>query len=138
MVDVVALHAGVLEALNAVPHITGYDGNVPANPPADTDGYVLPYWVLWPSPGIHPAEALSPGCATGPELDWLLQVTCVGGDSIRCLQAVTLVRGALTGLTPATGAGYLRQEPVNTPMQIDRDVTPPRHFLPLFFRCLTA
>lgn len=138
MTSPVDLHTDALAALKTIPHIVTYDGDVADNPPADDRDYVLPYLVLWPSPGHHPAEARSPGCVYGPELDWLMQVTAAGGTITRALQAAHLARQKLAGLLVGNGAGQLLEEQFDIPMQIDRDVTPPRYFVPLFFRTLTA
>lgn len=64
------------------------------------------------------------------------QVTCVGGDSYRCLLAIAKVQTALEGLR-VPGAGRISQDDVDLgPLRVDPDPSPSRTYLPLIFRVL--
>ena len=130
-----SLHAGVVGILRAIPNITVYDGNVDDKPPADQYGFVLPYLVVWASPGLAPAHPLSAGASFG--MDWSVQITCAGGSQERVLQGLALARTALDCARPASGSGPLIEQP-GSPMLLDRDVIPPRFFAALRYRCYTA
>lgn len=68
-------------------------------------------------------------------LAWSCQITCAGGNDVKVLWAVDVVRGALEGVrvTNGTRSGLLHEigDP-GLPRQ-DRDVTPWRYLLPLDF-----
>jgi hypothetical protein len=137
--SVLDLYAAALVRLQAIEHVTTYEGTVPEQPPADEFGYVYPYLVLFPTPGYYPYDmAASLAASSGPELDWLVQVTCVGGTQARCLQAADAARGALVGQELLPFAGPLVEQQINIYPQVDRAVKPPRIFLPLQLRCMTS
>lgn len=130
------IHTLALAALDAIPHVTVYDGDVPDKPPADTAGRVLPYLVVWATPATHlmDAENLAATATTGLTAD--LSVTCVGGTPARVLQVAHLARTALLGVS-LTGCGPASELTTPRPVQLDRGVTPARFYTVLIFR-LTA
>lgn len=133
MTSPVDLHAVVLAALEAIPHVAAHDGRVPKDLPADSDGRVFPYAVLWGSPGHTPVEARNlEGDADGA-LEWPVQVTVAAGDITWCLAACAEVRAALDGLR--FHGGVLHEEP-GPGVRSDDDATPPRFYAPLLFRSL--
>lgn len=137
MADLIAMDTAVRARLEAIPHVTTYVALVDAKPPADRAGFVLPYLVFWPSAGFGSPERALDYLPDG-SLRWEIGVTAVGGDTARCLQAVRLARAALDGFTPAPGAGHLVERELGIDVQVDRDVSPPRLYLPLRFGCLAA
>lgn len=128
------LHAAVRSLLEALPSITTYDGDVPAAPPADAEGCVYPYAVVWPSPGAHAPEASVDG-ATGTE--WTCAVTVAAGDVGWCLTAVAVVRAALDGALLAPGVTLTDVTPAARTLRRDPDVAPRRFYVPLDLRALT-
>lgn len=132
--DGATLHAAARERLDALITVTVYDADVPAHPPADEQGRVYPYAVVWPSPGATPPEAAVDG-STGT--DWVVAVTVAAGDVDWCLQTVTVVRRALTGDPIAPGATLVDTTPAARTLLVDRDVAPARFYVPLEFRALT-
>lgn len=129
------LHAAMLARLQTMAHVTVYDADVPSKPPADSQGRVYPYAVLWPSPGGAPSE----GSVAGPAgLEWVAQVTVAAGTPTWCLQAASKVRAVLAGHVLVAGDGPLVEDtPPTMPLTRDEDVTPPRWYVPLLWRCLT-
>ena len=137
MTTAAQLHAAVWAALDALPTVTAYDGDVPTKPPADASGRVYPYAVLWPSPGATPGDGPL-GCIS-PGVDWLEQVTVAAGTPTWCLQAVDVVRAALVGLQLAPDVSPLVDEtPRSRLLSRDDDTTPPRWYVPLQFGCVTG
>lgn len=134
-VSTLALAQGVEDVLTlAAPLVNVYLGAVPATPPADPDGRVHVYAVLYPTPGAATQDRLVP-IIDG--LTWSFQVTCVGGDPTRCLACVDAVTGALTGRPLALGGiatGWLRELGDPGPAREDRDATPSRWFVPLTYQ----
>lgn len=146
-----ALATATMQRLtDTVGHATGYYGEigqglpgttVPAKPPADPDGRVHPYYVLYPSPGT-PSGDDDLG-DTHEDLDWLIQVTAAAGHLHDLVALIDRIDAALyrwrpvvdgiacTGLKPPPGfdPGTARR---------DTDVTPPRMYLPLQYRTLAT
>lgn len=129
------LHTATLAILEAIPHMTVLDSEVPDDLPKDAAGRVYPYTVLWPSAGYRPNE-IADDLAGTPDgtLEWPVQVTVASGDVMWTLGAVRVVRAALAGawLTPRTGR--LREDPAAPSVTRDPDTTPARWFVPLLFR----
>jgi hypothetical protein len=116
------------------PMVHVYVGAVPDTPPADPDGRVHVYAVLYPGPGTSTQDRLVP-IVDG--LLWTGQVTCVGGDVNRCLACADAVADALTGHTfeiPGVTVGYMRELGDPGPAREDRDARPSRWFLPLTYQ----
>ena len=134
--DPLSVHTAAYTALDAIAHVTVYDGDVPEKPPADTAGRVLPYLVLWANPGRHlpDSENLASSASTALSAD--LTITCAGGTQARVLQVAHLARNALLGVV-LTGCGPASELTAPRPVQIDRNVTPARFYTVLTFR-LTA
>lgn len=135
------LHAALLTRLDALPSVTAYDGQVPSAPPADEDGRVYPYVVLWPSAGTTAEEARRLSGDAHGAIDWPVALTVAAGTPTWCLQAVALVRAAVEGWTPPGAAGPLREEPTGAAAAgagRDEDTTPVRFFVPLAFRTYTG
>jgi hypothetical protein len=129
------LRAAVLTALTGVTSITVYDGDVDDQPPADSQGRVYPYVVLWPEIGFIPAEH-QPLASASTGLIWDARVTVAAGTPAWLNGAAPLVRATLAGLRPAPGAAPLVEEPT-TGADVDRDTAPPRWYAPMLFRTLT-
>lgn len=128
-----ARDAVLMKLRSLTPALEVYDGDVPSTPPADGGG-VLPYAVLWVSPG-RPIDGF---LGVEQSRDWTFQVTCAGGNATRALGAVDRVIGALHGqrllLAPPRLSGRVHLDADPGPMRLDRDVTPPRAYVPLLFR----
>lgn len=135
---------------DTVTNATGYYGEVgqglpgvtvPAEPPADGDGRVKAYYVLYPSPGT-PSFDQDLG-DTHEDLDWLIQVTAVAGYTTDLAALVDRLHGALyrwapvvagvqcSGLNPPLGFNP-------GPFQRDRDYSPNRLWVPLQYRTLAT
>ncbi len=134
--DPLTVHSATITALDAIPHVTVYDGDVPDKPPADSAGRVLPYLVVWASLGRHLSDSENLAATATTALSADLTVTCAGGTPARVLQIAHLARSALLGVA-LTGCGPASELTTPRPVQIDRDVTPPRFYTVLMFR-LTA
>lgn len=124
--------------LQTVTHATACLGE-PTDPlPADGDGYVQPYTILWPGAGTLTLEQNI--ADTSVDLDWLIQITCAAGY-VEDLQAlVTRVDAAFMRWIPdlpGLVCGPFKPPPGYDPgpMRLDRDETPHRPFLPLQYRC---
>ena len=124
------VHAQVWALLAAVAGVNTYDGEVPTNPPVDTDGRVHAYAVLYLFPGRPTALTLD---ATQSSLLGGFQVTCVGGDPTRALWCLDKVRAALVGaFVTVDGREHQITASEFDPGSVrrDDDVTPPRHYVP--------
>lgn len=134
----VDLHAAVKALLQGIGNTTTYDVEVPATPPADSQGRVYPYYLLTPSAGAEPVEADTPAAQASGDVDWLVQVTVVGGTLTRVLEAARLARAALARARLADGVTPLREVQMRVPVQVDEDASPHRLFLPLQFECVAT
>jgi hypothetical protein len=135
------LAGAVVVALQGLPGLTVYDGEVDPEPPvmADGTGRVKPYAVVYGSSGTPHPEEFNPLAVV--DLDWLVQVTVAGGYQPDTLQAVHGVRGLLEGrLMVLSGitCGPLTQVNDPGPVRRDDDEVPPRYFSPLQFQLLAA
>lgn len=129
------LHEGTLNLLRAhVGQIAVFDADVPAKPPADSHGFVKPYIVVWPFVG-NPIDVPLNGIALPPGYLHQTQLTCVGGDVTRCMQALSAARVALQGRRPYLTASPYDEQVTNEPIRVDPDIGPSRHYAPLIFTC---
>jgi hypothetical protein len=133
-----ALHEALVARLRAATTLTVYESDPGANIPADGNGRVYPYVVVWPATGFRPESARDITAAGGPELDWPVQTTIASGSTIWTLKALAPVRAALDGHVLIPGAGPLLEEPLMPDIRPDRDTQPTRYFTALGWRCLTA
>lgn len=132
MATALALHDAVWTKFDAIVGVNTYDGEVvnsdgaPANPPADGDGRVHAYAVLFMFPGNLYASGLS---GTQASLDGGFQVTCVGGDPTRRDWCVDKVRTGLIGTVAIDGQTRLirAREGDQGRMAREDDKVPPRH-----------
>lgn len=131
-----ALVDAVVARLGGVTNATGWlmkpDGPVPTK--QDSDGIVVPHWILYPSPGTPGAELDLQD--TVVDLDMVLQVTCVTGDADDLPALVTRIDDALYRWTPTiTGliCGALRPPPGYDPGPAREDISvkPSRFWVPL-------
>lgn len=144
------LATAVMTQLATVTNATGYYGEVgiglpgttvPATPPADADGRVKAYYVLYPSPGTpSPDQDLAD---EHEDLDWLIQVTAVAGYQQDLMALLDRIDGVLyrwrpvvagiacSGLMPPLGF-----DP--GPARRDTDFTPNRLYVPLQYRTLAT
>lgn len=133
-----ALAAAVKARLETLAGVTVYDGEVPSRPPVipDGTGRVMPYVVIYPSPGRPHDDADLGEC--NDDLDWTVQVTCAAGHVRDLLDLVDRVHSLLHRWAPVVdgvNVGRL-QWPRGYdagPSRRDEDVDPPRHFLPLLY-----
>lgn len=136
MADAVELHAAVVARLrDQVPAVTVYDGDVPKNLPADANGRVYPYVVVWDSPGSFPAtEAATLGSVDYAALEWECRATVAAGDLAWLRSAAARVRKALLGYRPGSRlSGTLSDEDTVPVTQKELDTTPARYYVPLLF-----
>ena len=137
MVEPNTLTSPVLDALQAVPGITVYDGYVPDRVP-ETDGYIDPYVVLWAGNPDEPDELPSDGVQAGDSIIWDFQTTAVGATPDICRAVDHAVSGVLTNLRVRTGRvrrnpdGFNQQYPI-----LDTQTSPARHMLPRPWRLIT-
>ena len=132
------VHDLILARLRAQPNLDVID--------AAADQGTEPTYRLDPDGRVHMTAVLHIGAGvpdpTGETVDdrpthhtitW--QVTCVGGDSNRCLRAAGKVRDALTGqrLAPTTGITRELLEGPYTPAQ-ETGPSPSRWVLPVLYR----
>jgi hypothetical protein len=95
------------------------------------------YWVLHPWPGNPDVERDL--ADNGIALDWGFQLTVAAGYSRDVLDLLTRVEAALFRWTPVIDGyecGRLRPPPGFNPgpVQVDRDFTPHRYWLPLQYQ----
>lgn len=137
MVDPGPLSAAVVEALEAIPGITVFDGYVPTALP-ETGGFPDPYVVLWAGVGGNPEEPLANGAYDADSLIWDFQTTVVGAGPAICRSVAVQVKSRLTNLRIRTGRvkpnpdGFHQQTPV-----IDTQTSPTRFMLALQWRLTT-
>lgn len=128
------VHGSVWALLDAIVGVNAYDGEVPKNPPLDTDGRVHAYAVLYFSPGRRHANGLD---GVQRSVDGAFQVTCVGGDPDRALWCVDKVIAQLVGAAVTVDGVQrtvrIREEDLGN-VRPDNNVTPVRHFAPLRFQ----
>lgn len=128
-----ALADAVWQAIQTVPAVNHYDGEVPGTPPTDPDGRVHAYAVFYPAPGNPRARRMD---RIPDTLDWTFQVTCVGGDRTRAMWCVDRIRGRLTGARVTIPAGptvILDEVGDPGPLRRDETVNPVRLYLPLLY-----
>lgn len=135
MADSTGLLARLLALLEDVP-LTVYVGHVPDTVPADSAGYARPYVAIFPPVGRPPSAARAASGYTSGELDWKPATTVAAGDPSQCLQAARMVTSALD--EQFVGAGILRRDPSDVPMQFDPAVKPGRHYLPISWQLITT
>lgn len=137
MVGALDGHDAVWTLLDAIAGVNTYDAEVPKQPPADPDGRVASYAVLYYSPGRRYASAAD-GKQTS--IDGTFQVTCVGGDPTRALWCIDEVYAALAGAVVDI-AGTPRRIRVEEfdpgTLRRDDNLEPPRHYAPLRFQLHT-
>lgn len=138
MADAETLHNAVLALLNTVTNLTVYDGVVPKNPPADADGRVFSYAVIWGSGGYRPPESRSLKADSTTDLRWRARVTVAAGMVGWVLRAAKAVRGVLDGQVLVSFSSPLEEDGSASDVLEDRDVTPHRMFLPMSFICTTG
>lgn len=120
--------------LSAVPNLNTWRGEIldaagqPTNPPVDPDGRVHPYAVAYFGGG----QALGNRIAALPSrVSWSFQVTCVGGDDIRCMWAVDTVRAALSFKRVANTV--IRESTDPGPIRRSDDIQPSICWVPVMF-----
>lgn len=136
--DPVAYRAAVLAILDALPDLGSYDAEVPTTPPADPDGRVHPYCVLYPSNGTRDRTSI---LATSDMVRWPFQVTAVGGDMQRCLFAAREVTDALTDVRITAGgwsSSPIEHLPGPDPAKDETPGLTPRFYVPLLFAVIAT
>lgn len=124
------------DQLAGVPAYVGEAGNVPklAGDPA---GRVVPYYVLHPFGGNAAAERALDD-STAVDLDWAIQITCAAGFPMDALAVAQKVDAALFRWrlgTPMTSTPLRPPDGYDPgPVQVDRDTSPHRFWLPLQYR----
>ncbi len=133
------LTAAVRDRVDAIANLTVYLREVAPNPPTISadDLRVLPYAVIYPSPGV-PVD--SRFCGDRARLSWTVQVTCVAGDNEAIDPVVDAVTAQLEGWRPvlpephdALRIGKLRLLNDPGPSRRDDDVAPARFYVPLIY-----
>lgn len=135
-------HEQVDTLLKAVPELGGriHDTYVPDKVPTDPGGvYVLPY-VMLASGVSNPLDDESLGGRTDlTALDWRAQTNCVGPTPGHARKVAEVVIQALTD--KRVGNHWLARDSDAMRVQVpikDADVSPPRYFMPLFWRLTTT
>lgn len=126
------LHRAVLDRLAGL-SVTVYDSQVDDRPPADGDGRVYPYAVLWPHPGWTPGTGRDLEHDAAGSLVWDARITVASGNPLWTLRAVPLIRARLDNWPILRGNRLAELEGV-TDVIPDRDTSPPRWYVPLTFR----
>jgi hypothetical protein len=122
-------HVDAVQAALQTAGLTVYLGGTPADA-----GWTPPdrYAVLYPEPGTAVRESLADDRT---DLDAVMQITCVGGDSERALWVAGRVRRALAApLTVEGRACWPPEDLGGPPLARDDDVTPPVWFVPIQYR----
>ncbi|PYG00163.1 hypothetical protein SAMN05216184_104102 [Georgenia satyanarayanai] len=125
------LHAALLARLTGAT-VTLYDGEVPPHPPADPQGRVYPYVVVWATAG-RPTVERPVSDDPGGHLTWNPQVTVVAGTTSWLLAAIGVVRERLEGAALTPWVRLRERTDTEVPVQKDPDTTPARYFLPLYY-----
>lgn len=132
MADLIALRDELLRLLRAQTNWTVFDGEPPALVPLDSAGRALAYACLYMSPSYRDeyGENL---CADPGFEQFSGQVTVASGYIAPTLRAVEKVQAALLGKWLTASSGRIRLDPAGM-LLVDRDVQPPRWFVPMGFR----
>lgn len=140
MPDVATMHSLVLARLRTLSTVTVYDGLVPEHPPAESQtGRVFPYVVLWPDAGYRPVESRVLEAGPSSDVTWRARVTIASGSPGWTLQATGLVRARLEGIDLGPWTAPLEEEVADrVDVLEDRDVAPPRFYVPLSFITTTG
>lgn len=131
--------AQVVRALEIATGITVYDGEVPDEVEEDSNGYILPYVVLFSGDGNSLPEADLSGRLDLAGLRWDFQTTSVGATADIASRVARTVRRTLTNFPLGTyhvlpPEGYTGlQAPVKDP-----GTNPVRYFLPRQWRLDTT
>lgn len=140
MADPLALHASILQTLNAIADLGGrvHDGYVPDKVATDTAGYVLPYVVFFGGAGDFPSEDLADGTIDADSIIFDFQTTSVGPLSGHAAAVDAMVTKTLLNLAVGTGRVKPNPDGINqqTPIR-DLNVTPARFMLPRQWRLIT-
>jgi hypothetical protein len=117
-----------------------YTGQVPNTVP-HVGGHILPYCALWPGAGAPHGQEPVGG---GPDLQgqaFRFMTTTAAADVWAVLGATGELKRALTGAKLGRDTGLIRpvslQQAAATVL-MDRDVTPPRPYLPLAWTLATT
>ena len=141
-ISVRALNTAVTDRLEGqLPGVPGWvteAGDVPTIP--NSDGRVVPYWVLHAS---APSTDAEPDLAdTVVDGWWLFQVTAAAGLTVDLTVLVDRIHAALYRWVPAVPGlvvGQLKPPPgYQAPVLLDRDVTPHRPYAPMQYQALIA
>lgn len=132
------LAAATEARLRTIANVTGYLGDVNPAPPtiSPTDLRVRPYWVLHTGAGRPTDERLT-GDLVGAE--WPFIVTVAAGRAGDLNPLIDAVDGTLSGWRPYAETTRCWMDVDYSPDNAlwDRDVAPPRVFLPLRFKIHT-
>lgn len=122
-----------LKTIAAINHFRG--GVVENDVTYDDDQKVHGYAVLWAGGGEGRLGRLS----STPETRGItFQITCVGGDDNRALWVYDKVIDTFDGLRLVFSEGRttpITQDGDPGPVQMDRDLSPPRYQIPVVFVC---
>lgn len=130
MTPILHLRDAILTKLRGEPNWTVYDGEPPAQVPADAAGRALTYACLYLAPAT--ADPTTGDLAADHAMRVLtFGVTVASGTTTAALNAVDKADRALLGWLD--GHGIVRRDPPG-PVRVDRDVSPPRWYLPLTYR----
>lgn len=126
-----ALHDALIARLTGAT-VTVYDSDVPNHPPADAQGRVYPYVVVWATAG-HPTDERPLSDDPTDHLTWRPQVTVVAGTTAWLLPAVGIVRERLEGARLTPWVRLRERADTSVTVQKDPDTSPARYFLPLYY-----
>lgn len=114
-----------------------YTGYVPGTLPT-VNGYTLPYCVLWPGAGAPHEQKAADGAPYSQGQVFRFTTTVAATDVWAVIQVTRELKATLTGARVGNGVIHpaLSQEAVS--VQVDRDVSPVRHYLPLTWTLQTT
>ncbi len=128
----------VAQRVAGIGNATHYVGRIPQTPPAvgPEDLRVLPYTVLWMSPGANGDEqALAGGIQDDTVARFI--ITCASGDPDWTLKLVDLVDGLFNGWEPiiaGLSVGTCVQDFDPGPIQPSDSFAPTRYYLQMPYR----
>jgi hypothetical protein len=109
-------------------------GQVPAELPADEAKNVFPYAVIWDGIGMGDDDAEDLSGGTDGSSIYEVHVTIASGKLRWTMEAAAAVRRGLDHWQPTGNVERLRDNQTWAPVDLDTEVLPNRHYVPVVFR----